>query len=488
MQSQPTPKPSPKDPQSLAGGSSLAKRLTLITVACMVIAVAGTEWFSYRRSVDALLDSSAEALQGSLRRQTDAVNAALISTQLDARFLSRAAEVEALFRARLSDGPQSPRAREAHERLGLNFQALIHAKDYTQARVISLDEHGPEIIRVDMARDGSTPVICPTTELQDKGSRDYVQRGRSLQRGEVYTSPINLNREHGKIQFPLNPTQRFVAPIFLDAEDLPVGLLVINTNAASVLTTIQARGRFASILTNSEGGILRHPRNEHEWGFEFHSHGGAEVDHPEAWSALLACDEGATYVEDSQNLYAVGKIPLGGLDGNFLGILAVADRDALLADTHALLRETLGVSLAMVFVVGLLLRLLLRRVMAPIELLTRQAERLTNGEEGIALASTRSDEVGQLSRAFDGLVSQLQSRTGEAEDLARRAHSLNSNLERQVERRTAELSVSEAQNKAILSSAADAILTIDCGGSVRTFNEAAEDVFGWSASRIWGFP
>ena len=55
-----------------------------------------------------------------------------------------------------------------------------------------------------------------------------------------------------------------------------------------------------------------------------------------------------------------------------------------------------------------------------------------------------------------------------------------------LEDRQRELGRSEERSKAILDSAADAIITIDRLGIVRNFNHAAERIFGWQASDIVG--
>ncbi|MGH1375404.1 MAG: PAS domain S-box protein [Alphaproteobacteria bacterium] len=52
-------------------------------------------------------------------------------------------------------------------------------------------------------------------------------------------------------------------------------------------------------------------------------------------------------------------------------------------------------------------------------------------------------------------------------------------LERRVKERTADAQASSARIQAILETAADAIITIDARGSIQSFNEAAEEIFGY---------
>ncbi len=69
----------------------------------------------------------------------------------------------------------------------------------------------------------------------------------------------------------------------------------------------------------------------------------------------------------------------------------------------------------------------------------------------------------------------------------------NEHIERMVQSRTAELASaniqlrnSEARSRAILETAADAIITIDARGSIQSFNPAAEKMFGYRADEIRG--
>jgi PAS domain S-box-containing protein len=61
-------------------------------------------------------------------------------------------------------------------------------------------------------------------------------------------------------------------------------------------------------------------------------------------------------------------------------------------------------------------------------------------------------------------------------------------LEQRVDERTAALAASEAQARAVLEQAVDAIVTIDEDGIVQSMNPAAERIFGWSAAEIVGGP
>lgn len=64
--------------------------------------------------------------------------------------------------------------------------------------------------------------------------------------------------------------------------------------------------------------------------------------------------------------------------------------------------------------------------------------------------------------------------------------SLNAGLEDRVERRTADLTASEARLSSIMNSAADGIITIDERGIIETVNPATEVIFGYAAAELIG--
>ncbi|MCK0159989.1 ATP-binding protein [Allomuricauda sp. F6463D] len=97
-------------------------------------------------------------------------------------------------------------------------------KSYDQFRIIDL--HGKEIIRFEkIAKDS----MVQQTDLQNKIDRGYFQKGLSLKKGQVYVSPIELNREYGIIENPNKPVIRGVTPVF-DVNGDQIGLAVINFN------------------------------------------------------------------------------------------------------------------------------------------------------------------------------------------------------------------------------------------------------------------
>lgn len=133
-----------------------------------------------------------------------------------------------------------------------------------QLRIIAADEAGSELIRVDR-RSGKIGAIADEF-LQDKGGRSYFKQAVELEPEELYVSRINLNREFGKIEFPIKPSLRLVIPIFSE-QGMRFGFLIMNVNAGHFLERLheEVEGSFDIVLTDDEGYYIDHPNEDYRF-------------------------------------------------------------------------------------------------------------------------------------------------------------------------------------------------------------------------------
>ncbi|EHU9470522.1 ATP-binding protein [Vibrio vulnificus] len=117
-------------------------------------------------------------------------------------------------------------------RLSVIFKALIENNDeLMQLRVLTVED-GKEFLRVD--RSGGRVIEIPDAQLQVKKEESYFLDVSQLEFGEVYVSKINLNREHGKVVFPIQPVYRIAMPIFASSGER-FGALVMNVSADALM-------------------------------------------------------------------------------------------------------------------------------------------------------------------------------------------------------------------------------------------------------------
>ena len=94
---------------------------------------------------------------------------------------------------------------------------------YDQIRY--LDVEGQELLRVNLQ--DNTPILVSDRQLQNKSHRPYFQRTISLPPETIYSSGLDLNQEHGKIEIPYKPVLRFATPVFDDDKKV-CGIVVLN--------------------------------------------------------------------------------------------------------------------------------------------------------------------------------------------------------------------------------------------------------------------
>ncbi len=162
---------------------------------------------------------------------------------------------------------------------------------YDQVRF--LDETGMERIRVNFG-DGQ-PYVVADEQLQNKAKRYYFTDAFSLEPGQVFVSPLDLNIERGEIELPLKPMIRFGTPVS-DLEGRKRGIVLLNYFGAKLIESLdQASTGIAgsTMLLNSGGYWLRGLNPEDEWGFMYPDRNDrtlAQRD-PDAWQDISVQDE-----------------------------------------------------------------------------------------------------------------------------------------------------------------------------------------------------
>jgi PAS domain S-box-containing protein len=155
---------------------------------------------------------------------------------------------------------------------------------YDQIRFIQID--GQERIRINFHRDKAYEV--PGEALQNKADRYYFKKAISLNPGEVYISPLDLNIEQGKIETPYKPVIRFATPIFSVSGKIK-GVLVLNYLGNRMLESfVRASANIVDHihLINQDGYWLHTPDNKNSWGFMLEHGRRFSDDYPTEWHAM----------------------------------------------------------------------------------------------------------------------------------------------------------------------------------------------------------
>jgi PAS domain S-box-containing protein len=140
-----------------------------------------------------------------------------------------------------------------------------------------------------------------------------------------------------------------------------------------------------------------------------------------------------------------------------------------------------GFGLAFFAVIGV--RLLARRITAPLRSLAEGTAALAKGELTHRIPVTGAKELSDLARAFNSMSDKLQAKAKESSEFQEALERLNSTLEQQVWDRTRALEESTAQYKSLVESSPDSILIVQ-DGRVRFVNRAFSETFGVSEREV----
>jgi diguanylate cyclase (GGDEF)-like protein/PAS domain S-box-containing protein len=190
------------------------------------------------------------------------------------------------------------------ERAALGDEFISFALQKRIYNVIRLlDMEGHERVRVNYTQGKARTVAA--AELQDKGDSYYFKDSRTLGRGELYISPIDLNVDYGRIEIPYVPVIRFATPVF-DRHGVKRGVLLLHYLAEPMLGHFDemlagSRGHVA--LLNNDGYWIRSHDRQREWGFMFDNDVTFATSHPRVWTDMQQHDSGTVTTDDALFIY-----------------------------------------------------------------------------------------------------------------------------------------------------------------------------------------
>lgn len=382
--------------------------------------------------------------------------------QSDAELLSNMPPIAGIIRtSREPDGLDpldSSTTDQWRHRLEVIFaHFLLERPHYTQMRYIGLADNGREIVRVDRTPEGIKRT--PPEDLQAKGNEPYVQRSLKLGPQGVQISKVTYNREKGKVDPSLTPTIRMVVPVF-DGERNMFGFIVINADYPAMLQRAfeGLQQGHALTMVNDQGDYLERRPGDPKAAFHFHE--ASDWTSPPFLRTLLDTDEAeALLVENSAFAYLV-RIPIGA-GASFLGIIASAPEDVILAGARGLLQQNLLLALAMVLLASLGATLLGWRLTRPLRWLTATIANRSGHSRILDLPVEGRDEISDLARAFQRMSNELIESTEASKE-------------------------SEARLSAVVETAPIGILSVDQEGVVISANDMAAEIFGYHTDELTG--
>ena len=395
-------------------------RLGALLAAFGVLATGLTGLYSFTQSRELLVRAAERDLMSSTqvfgRRFTTVVRG--ISD--DVRLLS---ELELTRNIALPDGDSPENHKSA---LADTFHALLRANpEYFQVRLISAQQFGLELVRVD--REGPGTVRVVGDQLQEKAHFPYVFRALALPHGEVFLSKIGINHDVGSHAALNQPTVHVSTPVSTP-DGRPLGLIVVTVDVNRVFDELKAdlpayRKLF---LTNEWGDFLVHPDATQTFGFDQ----GRRVMIQESISQVQPLLQGTAQqvlaqadlgAQPAPSLGAFIRMPLGREADHSFVVLGIAEPlSEILQSTRVLGRTMMQIVLGFSAVAIVLAMFAARLVTRPLNAMTQEVKRFSNEHAVGELPTGRQDEIGELARGFDEMQTRIVSTMAELD--ASRTH------------------------------------------------------------------
>jgi serine phosphatase RsbU (regulator of sigma subunit) len=157
-------------------------------------------------------------------------------------------------------------------------------KDIFRLRFI--DNNGQEISSI-RKKNG----IVGLFNLQNKSHRYYIKETYNLKKGEVFFSRLDLNRDFGKLEFPIRPTMRIITPIYI--ENKKYGVLVVNISMEDILKAFSNTSLYNIGLIDKDGEFIcyKTENSNYSWSRYLDNKSSFKDYLPKEYRKILSQDE-----------------------------------------------------------------------------------------------------------------------------------------------------------------------------------------------------
>lgn len=456
---------------------------------------------AYKNTDNILRQESLVRLQDSLQRETVRLETSFQTFHEDALFLAQSPSVQGILRTIASgDGyDEQENATEAiwRSRLSAFFHTVLQQRAaYLGIRLILARDGGREYVRLDK-KEGKI-YMAAEEDLQKKGHRNYYHKTIQLQPGQVYFSPINLNREHDRITLPLQPVIRFATPIPDQAGKI-VGILIVNADFHLITKTFsQSHTSTHYMMTNQYGDYLIHQDSNRTFGFEFNRPRRIQDDYPvQHFTAANSTEETVSLDQmDIESGLVLRKFHFDSLDpGRCMILGAEVSLSILHQQSLAFRNKLIFILFGAVILISLVTSSLAYLVTRPLKELTLAANRIASGEK-LDVPVRGNDEVGELASSLKTMLRHLRN---SREEVLTLAHSLEDKVverTRDLARVNDELKAEIVERQKIeqdlrlaskyLEITQEALIITDPAGMVLEVNDAFVAMAGYTRDEILG--
>lgn len=396
--------------------SRIQNKLLIAFLVVVLLPLIGTGLYGNWITSQILQNNALDTAQNEISQRARQINAFLNNAKEDVLFLSELGSLQALIEARATNNPAA--IAEWTERVKNDFSAFSHRRGiYYQVRYIT--EDGQEFIRIDS--DGIQPKAVAKDALQTKFDRYYFQDTMQIANGEVFVSPLDLNREYGIIERPYKPVIRYATPVF-DSLGQPRGIVITNIFGDKFLDIVRKANHDQTkvFLVDHAGYYLVHPNINLEWSGPHDLATGFRLqnDYPQVHAAVLS---GQSQSIISDNAVVFTSIYPEPNNHTFYWVLIHEEPQNTIFASVWDFRVTAATILVAAAAIAIAMAVgLARNLTAPIRALREGVERFGRGELTEPVSVSTGDEIGQLAQAFNKMAGTIARYSAQRQNLLER--------------------------------------------------------------------
>lgn len=399
---------------------SLRKKLSLAMLGSTLFSLIIVGYFSFQYGTNSLTETTLAAGKDDVRAHAQQIERYLTNVAEDVLFLNGTPPIQGILRARANENVDPKDGSTTGlwvKRFETISTSLMQEKPQYQ-HIAILDSTGAELTRVD--RRGKTlEKSGGQAGYQNQGDTEYFKDTLQLGPKQVNVSQVNLVQDQGRAITPHEPIVRFSTPV-VDAQQQTRGMVVITVLANSFLDWLPREHEhgWQFSLVNENGFFLRHGDQAWEWGGVLPDRRGrtAASHFGEITSQLLGGQAGHWNEFGEPNLYMTSPIQLGNTKTWNL-VLAIPNT-AISAQMSDFKWTLLGVLLVSLLLGEVIAIFLVRPIIQPIARAKNVLWNAAQGDLTGRFESTTSDEIGQMSQAFNQFMDNLAMIMGKVKEVA----------------------------------------------------------------------
>jgi PAS domain S-box-containing protein len=458
----------------------LTTKLAVAMIALVAVTVSAIGWLNYRSLEQALLPRVLDRIQSQSQLVAADLEAYVAGARGDVASLKSGAALNGLIRARAAGGTDpvdGVSEKTWREHYAARLVAELEAKPaYADIRVIGVGDSQREIVRVDRRGPNGAIEIVPDEQLAPKGDRAYFKQTIKLRPGDIYVSPISLDRPSPTV---IMPTLRVATPISTP-DGKPFGIFIINVDMRPAFDRVRASVRAGEnvYLIDQSGDYLVHPDRSREFGSLLGKPASWQRDFPMIASSLGSTEAVARILPDEGGRPGgIALVPAILAGNEWVAVIKTAPNAVIMATASSVENTSVLVGLIAVLCAAMLAVLMARSLTRPIVQLTTAIEG-AGGNGPATIPVDASGETGVLARAFARMIGEANAKTIELEQ--------ETSEHRRTEAARELLAKREWLFSAAVESSHDVIVTQSLDGKITGWNPTAERLFGFTAAEAVG--